>query len=563
MLESLTIRNYAIIDEMTVRFSPGLNIITGETGAGKSIVVDALELLLGARASSEMIRSGADALEVSGVFTADGVDIDGDLPVEIEDGVVIVRREVRADGNNRCFVNDRPQTLRLLKELGLRLVDFHGQHEHQSLLETPRHVEFLDGYAGLEAMRREVGERYTELSRIAARIEDIRRSMEQRHRDRELYEFQLDEIDRANIQPGEDDTIEADISRLAAAQELKALGWELFEGLSEAEGSVAERLGEFAARLESAANSDSSLQPWLEKMLELEEGVRDAADHFRGYADTVEDDPAFLAELEERLAMIERLRKKYGPSVEDVLCYRDRIKGELDAGAGSERELDELDARLVAGRKSLLAQASVLSEKRRAAAPELAREVESHLAELGMSGAQLLVAVEPCENGMSIDTSDGPVRISGQGMDRVEFMITANPGEPPRSLVKVASGGEISRVMLSLKLALTDATSVPTMVFDEIDIGVSGRIAESIGKKLRKLTERRQALVITHLPQIAAMANRHFSARKRIEQDRTLAGLVELDNDMRKREVASLLSGQNLTDAALDHARQLIDNSGS
>ncbi len=559
MLESLTIRNYAIIDEMTAEFAGGLNVITGETGAGKSIVVDALELVLGARASVNMIRAGASSLEVSGVFTSDKTVVESILSFDVEEGTLILRREVRDDGNNRCFVNDRPVTLRILKELGNRLVDFHGQHDHQSLLDVSEHVSFLDGYGGLVSLAHDVGSLYGEMLSIRGSVEKLKNTVETARRENELYTFQLEEIDRAKITPGEDNELDAAIKKLARAGELKALGWRIFQELSDAEGSVAQRLGELAADVEDMSEYDNELTPHLERMAELADGVEDVARFFRGYAESIDDDPDTLAEMEERLVLIERLKKKYGRSLEDVFEYRKKIHRELESAGHSGEELAGLELKLQEVESRLAGRASELSAKRKKAAPRLAREVESHLAELGMSGAQLIIDIQDCEGSEKVVLDGKQVSITDNGFDRVEFLISANPGEPPRPLVKVASGGEISRIMLSLKLTLMDAHRVPTMIFDEIDVGVSGRVAESVGKKLLKLTNRRQALVITHLPQIAVMAERHFSARKRVIRDRTLAGLKLLDDKMRQRELASLLSGETLTDTALAHAKKLME----
>jgi len=559
MLESISIQNYAIIDEMTVEFSDGLNIITGETGAGKSIVVDALELVLGARASGEMIRAGAAKLMVSGVFTDVKNLPDSFDPSDSENSTVILRREVRSDGNNRCFVNDSPVTLKVLKEIGDMLVDFHGQHDHQSLLSVMDHVQYLDGFAGLDALSGEIKMLFSDMRSIRRKIAKIERAIESAQRDRELFTFQFTEIDKAGIQVGEDDEVEASISRLSRAEELKALGLSAFQKLSEADGSIAEKLGDIAGRVESQSLYDAELAPWSNRMGELLDSVEDAARFFRNYAENMEHDPGLLADLNDRLELLERLKMKYGPKLEDVLAYRDKIKGELDGSEMSREELSRLGIELKTVESTLLAKAHELSKRRKKAAPGISDEVEHHLRELGMSGARLVVEITAANAPDRISSNGSMVAVTENGIDNVEFLIAANPGEPPKPLVKVASGGEISRIMLSLKLTLSKISGVPSMVFDEIDVGVSGRIAESIGKKLKKLTENRQALVITHLPQIAGMAKSHFSARKTVSGERTRTELVLLDYDMRQRELASLLSGDILTEAALAHAKELLD----
>jgi len=562
MLESLSIRNYAIIDEMRAEFSGGLNVITGETGAGKSIVVDALELVLGARASSEMIRTGAPALEVSGVFSLEKSLLKDVLPFDIEEDTLILRREVRADGNSRCYVNDRPVTLKVLKEIGNRLVDFHGQHDHQSLLAVSEHVRFLDGYGGLEALAERVRALYADMVRVRRSIAGLKEAIETARRDRELYSFQAEEIERAGLSPGEDEELENEIRKLAKAVELKALGFRLFQRLSEDELSVARQLGEMAGEIERLAGFDGSIAEYSETLARMVEDVEDVARFFRGYADEMDDDPALLAELEERLALVERLKKKYGPTLGDVFSYHEEVRKRLEEAEHSEDELAGLESDLERIRSRLAESARELSAGRKEAAPRLSREVESHLSELGMSGARLVVHIGSCDSAETVGIGGKPVPVTENGLDRVEFLLSANPGEPPKPLVRVASGGEISRVMLALKLVLMDVNRVPSMVFDEIDVGVSGRIAEALGRKLLKLTEKRQALVITHLPQIAAMARKHFSARKKVVGGRTAAGLVVLDDEMRRRELASLLSGETLSETALAHARELMEEAG-
>ncbi len=559
MLESLTIRNFAIIDELDVEFSGGLNVITGETGAGKSIVVDALELALGARSSSDMIRAGADGLSVAGVFTVGSDGDPGGLPVEPEDGVLILRREVRADGSGRSFANDRPVTLRALKESGDRLVDLHGQHDHQSLLSVQEHIRFLDGFGGLVPLARETAALYEEYTALLDTIGSLRARIDSGRRDRELHLFQIGEIESAAPMPGEDAELHQRILTLSRAADLKILGFEAFQELSEGDGSVADRLGDLSARVRELSRYDDRLAALGAEIDGLESAVGELAREFRGYGERIDDDPSSLAELDDRLGLLEKLKKKYGPTLDDVLAYLARISAETDDTERLDAELADADARLAGLRERLAGRAEDLSARRALAGPRLAAEVESHLAELGMSGARLVADIAPIEGGQEVETGGGTIRIGKNGLDRVEFLISSNPGEPPRPLVKIASGGEVSRIMLALKLALAETDSVPTMVFDEVDTGVSGRVAEAVGIKLRKLAETRQTLVVTHLPQIAALADRHFSARKTVEGSRTRTGLVVLDRAGREEEIAALLSGGTVTETARAHARVMLD----
>ncbi len=558
MLKSLTIQNYAIIDRMTIEFSDGLNVITGETGAGKSVAVDAFELVLGARASIDMIRTGASSMTVTGVFEFNVDNVLNDLSVDVEDGILILRREIPANGSGKCFINDRPVTLKTLKEVGDRLVDLHGQHDHQSLLNTADHASYLDGYARLVALADDVARLYNDMVGIQRKIVALEKKIGSLARDKELHEFQIGEIENAAIAPGEDAELVNEIKRLLRAVELKSLGWELFQRLSEADGSVGEILGEMTVRVEHLSRHDTELEPMLERIETVSVGVNDLADSFREYAERINDDPAYLAELEERLGVIENIKKKYGPALEDVFHYLMRIKNEFSREEELEGELSELRRQKDEIESQFAGKAQSLSEKRKAAAPKLSAITEEHLSELGMN-ARLVINIAPFEGPDTLEIGGKPVPVGKDGIDAIEFLISANPGEPPKPLAKIASGGEISRVMLSLKLALARAVNVPTMVFDEIDIGVSGKVADAVGKKMLQLAEHRQVLAITHLPQIAVMGTRHFSARKRVDGGRTFSELVLLDDTARERELASLLSGETMTDTAVAHAKELIE----
>ncbi|MFC1540953.1 DNA repair protein RecN [Candidatus Latescibacterota bacterium] len=559
MLKSLTIRNYAIIDEISVEFSDGLNVITGETGAGKSIVVDAFELVLGARTSSEMVRTGTDSMSVTGVFSFDACILPGDISFDVDDSILILRREIRADGSGRCFVNDRPVTLKTLKELGDCLVDLHGQHDHQSLLNVSEHITFLDSYGNISALSSEVERLYNEMVKIRKKINDLETNINNLTRDRELYEFQINEIETANISTREDIELDNELKRLQRAVDLKSLGWELFQKLSEADGSIGEKLGELSSQVEHLSRHDTELKSYLEKIEALSLEVNDLADSFREYSEKINDDPAYLTELEDRLALIERIKKKYGPGLDDVFNYLKKIKKEFEKEEELESKLAELKRKSDYIESKLTENALMLSDKRKSAAPLLSKKAEEHLSELGMNSARLIIDIKPFDGPDKLDIKGEPIPVGKDGFDNAEFLISANPGEQPKSLAKIASGGEISRVMLSLKLALSDAVKVPTMVFDEIDIGVSGRIADAVGKKMRQLSDKRQVLTITHLPQIAVMGKNHYSARKDVVDGRTYSKLVLLDESEREKELASMLSGETMTDTAFAHAKELLD----
>jgi len=559
MLESLSIRNYAIIDEMTVEFSPGLNVITGETGAGKSIVIDAFELVLGARASNDMIRAGADSMSVCGVFNITGEQLLGDIPFDTDNGLLFLRREIRSDGSGRCYVNDRPVTQRALKGLADLLVDLHGQHDHQSLLNVAEHVVFLDGYGRISQLADEVRALYGKMVNLTREIDSLEKRIKTFDRERELFLFQIEEIERANIRPGEDGDLERDIQRLSRARELKELGWEISSELSESENSIGDRLGAFITRIEQLSRFDGNLVQYARTVEELTIGINDLARAFHDYTEGIDDDPGVLKSMDERLAVVERIKKKYGPGLDDVFAYLEDIKKKVSMAETSDEHIADLKKKKDSVTARLTEQGHLLTEKRKEAAPRLVHEVRDHLSQLGMEGAVLRVAIDPHEGTDMVPAAGGMVPVGENGFDRVEFMISTNPGEPEKPLAKIASGGEISRIMLALKLALADTVGVPTMVFDEIDIGVSGRVADAVGRKIRELANNRQVIVITHLPQIAVMGTRHFSARKNMDGGRMVTKLKLLDKSERQEELALLLSGETMTDTARAHAKRLMD----
>ena len=374
MLESLTVKNYAIIDSMTVEFSGGFNVITGETGAGKSIVVDALELILGARFSSEMIRSGSEDMSVCGLFNIDSGSLPDDMSFETDDGVLIIRREIRKDGTGRCFINDNPVTLKKLKELGNQLVDLHGQHDHQSLLNASEHVKYLDSYGALSRLAQETEDLYCEIVEKRTEIHELQIKIENLVRDRELYKFQVREIEEAQLAPGEDTALENDIKRLSSAAELKSLGWEIFQELSENEGSIGERIGQLSSKVDYLSKYDSALDSFVEKIEEISVGLFDLANTFREYAEKIEDDSAALAEMEERLVLVEKIKKKYGPSLEDVFKYLGEIKKEIHGIEEYEEKIAGLKLREKEMELKLTECASLLSEKEKRLHPVLKRK---------------------------------------------------------------------------------------------------------------------------------------------------------------------------------------------
>lgn len=548
MLIELRIQNYALIERLAVRLEPGLNVLTGETGAGKSIIVGALSLLLGERASAESVRAGADKAVVEGVF-----DVAGDAAVAAllaqqgleADGLLIVRREVAAEGRSRAWVNGSAATAGFLGELGRLLVDLHGQHESQTLLRPDEQRAILDAFGGATALAGAVREAWTRLQQARRALEELderRRQVEQRA---DFLRFQVEEIEKAKIQPDEDERLEEEAHRLEHAEDLARLSGTLHQVLYAGEESVSARLGELRRVLDHLIRFDPSQEDARELLDSAFYTVEELGRRMGQYSASVEHDPARLDEVRRRQDLLFRLKTKYGPTLADVLETGARARAELDlldGGALERRELEKAEAEAA---EALAAVAAELSAKRRAAAERLAAEVMAVLPDLGLGG-QFEVALEPLPT------------IGGDGAEAVEFRVALNAGFEPRALSRVASGGELSRVMLALKTILARLDRVPTLVFDEIDVGIGGRVALQVGDRLRRVAEHHQVFVITHLAQIASRAEHQLLVEKVEREGTTLTRVSEVRGEERVRELARMLGGDPESAASLEHARELL-----
>ncbi|GIV11138.1 MAG: DNA repair protein RecN [Fimbriimonadales bacterium] len=549
MLHALHIENWAIIDRLEVRFAAGLNALTGETGAGKSILMDALNLALGERADPTMIRTGAERLRVSAVFELphdpDLHALLSELGVEPEAGMLYLNREVQVGGRSIARINGQPTPLSILKTIGERLVDLHGQHEHQSLLKPSSHLEFLDRWLGDPALqlREQVRQAVQALRRAERELQELTEREREREQMLDLYRFQVDEIRNAALQVGEDEQLETEERRLTHAEKLIALAGGVYDALMQENGAY-DQAALASRSLTEIARIDPSVSEWGDMLEGALAQIEEVARSLRAYAETIEYDPARLEEVIARLELIKRLKRKYGDTIAAILAYADDAEGKLHALETQSERRDALETQLAA----LHAQASALCEQlttlRRAGAEQFAQTVQAHLRDLAMARAQFQVAVRPKP-------------IDATGADSVEFLFSANPGEPPRPLNKIASGGEMSRVMLALKTALANAAPVPTLVFDEIDAGIGGRTAHTVGEKLSQLAQHCQILCITHLPQIASRAASHLLIEKQTDGDTTRVQIHTLVGEARVQEIARMLAGEP-TETALQHARELL-----
>ncbi len=564
MLREIHIQNYAVIDNLTVEFGPGLNLLSGETGSGKSILVDALGLALGGRASPEVIRSGEDRAQVTAVFSADekppwkegitALGVGGS-----EDGNLILRREVQSGGRSRMLLNDQPVTLGAVRALANCLVEMHGQNEHVELFERGAQLNLLDQFAGVSGELESVAALHARRRELEKELESLSQNEQERLRTVDLLAFQVRELDEAKLESGEDARLEDERRVLSNLEKIRAAAGSAFQELYEDEGAAISRVASAARQLEELSRFDSAVSSQVESMASARASLEDIAEFLRDYIGKLEADPARLEEIEDRLALIDRLKRKYGSSVGAILAYAAETRQKL-AGlehADERREIVRKDlARAAAEYRKA---AEVLSEKRREAARRLVKLVLAELAQLGMEKTRIEIHFEKAPEGQGSET----------GIDEIEFRISPNPGEELRAMEKIASGGEISRLMLALRTVVGQArvgrarrgscSSDATFIFDEIDAGIGGRVAESVGQRLKRLARDAQVLCVTHLAQIACFADRHFYVEKSARANRTITTIKPLLGDKeRAEELARMLSGSQITEAVLKHAATML-----
>ncbi|MBO6577156.1 MAG: DNA repair protein RecN [Rhodothermales bacterium] len=562
MLRSLSIRDYALIERLEVEFQPGLNVVTGETGAGKSIVVGALKMILGERASTEVVRTGARKAIVEGVF--EGVDEPRVRPLLEEAGLdwlpeLILRREITGS-QSRAFINDSPATVHVLKQVATHLVDLHGQHDHQSLLRVETHVGMLDGYGGLAALVQAYSEALETVRALVRKRDDLAAREAELARQRELWEFQIEEIDRTSPVDGEEERLEAERRVLENAERLHESTNSLFEVLYESESAVYDRLTVARNEMRDLARIDPEFAPSLSELESAQIAISEIASFLQDYNARIEFNPERLEAIRERIGELDRLKRRYGGSLEAVLAYRAEIGEQVDLARDFSGALTRLADEIAAASRTLGEAAERLSTKRREIAARVEEAVVSELHGLGMPRSRFEVAFEQdvSHDGLAVMPDGRRLVAHPDGTDRVEFFISTNPGEPPRALARIASGGEISRIMLAMKSILAKSDRLPMLVFDEIDVGVSGSVAQSVGARMRDLARYHQIITITHLPQVAAQGEAHFRVAKDVVGDRTRTGMRLLSEDERVAEVAALMSGAQVTDAAIESARELI-----
>ncbi|HEX8163453.1 MAG TPA: DNA repair protein RecN [Pyrinomonadaceae bacterium] len=565
MLALLNISNFALVSDLRVEFERGLNLLTGETGSGKSIIVDALGVLIGGRFSTDLIRSGEDHASVEGLFHVGthpqvaallegaGLDVrDGEEGIEM-----VVRRELSAAGRSKVFVNNRLSTLSLLRELRPFLVDIHGQGEQQTLFEVDTHLELLDAFAGLAAPRQEVAGLYRAWSALRRELEELRRDESEKSNLVDGLRFQVGELEAASLAEGEDERLEEERRRLNNLEKVSALCADAYDRTYEDNDSTVARLSHLERQIAELSAYESSYRGYAEGLASARALLEDLAHTLRGFAAGLTFSPARLAEVENRLAEIARLKRKYGGAVASALEHLARSRERLAALEHSDERAEEIAKRLRRARDAYLERALKLHGERVKAAEDFRRGVERSLGEVAMEHARFEARVEsPAEGALGDDSSSAG--LTAAGVDRVEFFFSANAGEPVRPLSKVASGGEASRLMLVLKTIASPTRFPRTIVFDEVDAGIGGRVSEAVGLKLKALARTNQVLCVTHQAQIARFADTHLLVNKTSERGRTEVGVERLQRARRVEEIARMLTGAEITDTARRHAREML-----
>jgi len=560
MLKLLRINNIALVPALDLELGDGLTLLTGETGAGKSILIDALGLVLGERASPDLIRTGEEKAVVEAVFELPNAGTlleERALPVDGDE--LVLRRELSASGKGRATANGAIVPVGLLRDLAPHLAAVHGQHEPQGLLDPGTHLSLVDHFAGTNAA--EVGELFRELRAAEAALERLRSDTRDAERRREMLEFQAAEIEKAELRAGEEESLRAQKARQANAGRLASLSSEAYALLYDDEAAALAQLGHVFKRVEELASIDAEFRPFLEAKADCLPPLEDLARALRDYRDRLEVSPGRLDEIEARLALLERLKKKYGATVDEVVQFGARCRSELQALLSPELEQQRLEERRERAAVAYLDRARALSKRRRSVARDLVRRVQAELGELAMEKTRFEVLFTPADPPSDAKAALDPSAWTEAGLERAEFLLSPNPGEELRPLARIASGGELSRLMLALKSVVRSDALGLTLVFDEVDAGIGGRVAEVVGRKLRALAEKQQVLCVTHLPQIAAFADHHLAVRKQVARGRTETGVDSLSGQERVEEVARMLGGETITATARQHAQEMLKQS--
>jgi DNA repair protein RecN (Recombination protein N) len=553
LLKELNIQNFAIIDELTVHFNDGLTVLTGETGAGKSIIIDAVELLAGGRASCEYVRYGAKKAELTGLFIIS----DDEHPIfeklnqvgiDSDEGIIILRRDINDNGKSVCRVNGKLVTLSILREIGSTIIDIHGQHESQELMDEKQHIHLLDQFATkqLEPIKEEYQQVYTLYKQLKKEVEALSIDEQQTAQRIDLYQFQIQELEEANISAQEEENLLEERKRLQNFHKIYERAIAAYDAIS-GELKGLDFIGEAMSSLDDIILLDEQFKDSHEAVTSSFYTLQDASYQIKSVIDEMEFDPERLNEVENRLAQYQTLKRKYGATVEEILVYYEKIQQELQHLLNRDEAIQQKEEELKKVEQQLEQLANELTKVRKDCASSLSEAIMSELRDLHMEKAKFIVKFEPLNN------------FDEKGKDYISFYISTNVGEPPKSLPKIASGGEISRIMLALKTIFSSKSQITSIIFDEVDTGVSGRVAQAIAEKIAKISINSQVLCISHLPQVAAMADQHYLISKNVEKNRTFTSIQHILEKQRVEEISRMMSGAEITDLTLKHAEELLN----
>lgn len=562
-LKSLRIKNIGVISDLEVSFGPGLNILTGETGTGKSMVLSALNLVLGGRAEPDMMKSGADNAVAEAVFDAASfkstVEAMTEIGISPDEGELIVRRTLLKEGKNRAFVNGSPISIGGLKTAGETMVDIHGQHDHQSLLNKDTHLNWLDSYLSLDTEREAVEAAYQNVRRLDTSLKELSKKHEDAAAQKEFLAFKTDELEKAELKEDEEKTLEAEHRLLAASDKIRETGAKFFSDFYEADSSVLSRVENAAKEMEKLRSADPFFGPYAELLKDMAIKISDAAREVNSFCSGVENSPERMSEVESRLTLLEKLKRKYKTDLAGLIKTFAEAKAELGSLETTAEDKEKLESELKTARTELLERARSLHKNRMDGIAFFKKEVQKELSELNMTGAvfEVWVGLEP-DMKSGLELTGVKRKIFPHGFGEFQFLISANEGQAPKPLTKIASGGEISRVMLALKTAVGKIQPVPVLVFDEIDAGIGGKTADMVGEKLKQLSKNCQIICITHLAQIARQADSHFVVEKKAVMGDTKVNIKLLDENGRVEELARMGAGKVVTDAAREHAKEMI-----
>ena len=562
MINELTIKNFAIIDDIRISFSNGFSVLTGETGAGKSIIIEAVNLILGARAAADLVRTGEKNAELTAIFKVDpgspAALIMADQEMDPGEGLMI-RRVINADGRHKVYINSKPSTMQLLKQVTRNLAGISSQHAHQSLFNEENHLSILDRFAATQNLAAEVKKVYNELAPLKRQIQELRTNAHKADQENDLLRFQIDEIKEAAILEDEDEILQQERIRLKNGTDILTCVTAAVDELYARENSILERLGRIRNDLDRRSTLDPALVPIMEKTSQSLFDLEDLAEELRVYASKIDLDPGLLDQTEERLDLIQRLKRKYGGTLERLFQKYTDMQSQLELTDNVEERIARLEQKAETLASTLREKALILSERRMEGAERLGSLAEMELGELEMGNTRFVVSLE-CTPSDTADYFTVDKRlISPSGIDRVSFLISPNPGEEPRPLSRIASGGELSRVVLALKTILSRTEALDTLIFDEVDSGIGGRTSDKVGKKLRKLADTYQVICITHLAQIARFGTSHYKIEKNVVNGRTATSITPLpDMESRVIEIARMIGGEQITDATIAHAREML-----